>query len=74
MSGQVVENQVLVAQVLNQERTSPPTSCKVLHHQHMCLMAQGMENNVSGDESDTTSLDDLVELIHKQKGMLMKKL
>jgi hypothetical protein len=40
---------------------------------HMCLMAQGMENNVSDDASDTTSLDDLVELVHEQKGMLEKQ-
>jgi archaellum component FlaC len=40
---------------------------------HMCLMAQGMESNVSDDESDTTSLDDLVELVHEQKGMLKKQ-
>jgi hypothetical protein len=42
--------------------------------QHMCLMAQGKESNVvSDDESDTTSLDDLVELVHEQKGMLKKQ-
>jgi hypothetical protein len=34
---------------------------------HMCLMAQGMERNVSDDESDTTSLDDLVRLVYEQK-------
>jgi hypothetical protein len=34
---------------------------------HMCLMAKGIESNVSEDESDTTSLDDLVELVHEQK-------
>jgi N-acetylmuramoyl-L-alanine amidase CwlA len=34
---------------------------------HMCLMAKGMESNVSEDESDTTSLDDLLELVHEQK-------
>jgi hypothetical protein len=39
----------------------------------MCIMAQGMESNVSDDESDTTSLDDLVELVHEQKGMLDKQ-
>jgi hypothetical protein len=38
VSGQVVENQVLVAQAMNQERTSPPTSCKVLHHHHTCVL------------------------------------
>jgi hypothetical protein len=27
---------------------------------HMCLMAKGMERNVSDDESDTTSLDILL--------------
>jgi hypothetical protein len=42
---------------------------------HMCLMAKGMESNVSDDESNTTSVDDLVELVHeqKQKGMLKKQ-
>jgi hypothetical protein len=40
---------------------------------HMWLMAKGMESNVSDDESDTTSLDDLVELVHEQKGMLKKQ-
>jgi hypothetical protein len=40
---------------------------------HMCLMAKGMESNVSDDESDTTYLDDLVELVHEQKGMLKKQ-
>jgi hypothetical protein len=40
---------------------------------HMCLMAKGMESNVSDDESNTTSLDDLVELVHEQKGMLKKQ-
>jgi hypothetical protein len=40
---------------------------------HMCLMTKGMESNVSDDESDTTSLDDLVELVHEQKGMLEKQ-
>jgi hypothetical protein len=32
-----------------------------------------MESNVSDDESDTTSLDDLVELVHEQKGILEKQ-
>jgi hypothetical protein len=36
-------------------------------------MAKGMESNVSDDESDTTSLDDRVELVHEQKGMLKKQ-
>jgi hypothetical protein len=36
-------------------------------------MAKGMESNVSDDKSDTTSLDDLVELVHDQKGMLKKQ-
>jgi hypothetical protein len=34
---------------------------------------QGIESNVSDDESDTTSLDDLIELVHEQKGMLKKQ-
>jgi hypothetical protein len=36
-------------------------------------MAKGMESNVSDDESDTTSLDDLVEVVHEQKVMLKKQ-
>jgi hypothetical protein len=40
---------------------------------HMCLRAKGMESNVSDDESNTTSLDSLVELVHEQKGMLKKQ-
>jgi predicted nuclease with TOPRIM domain len=36
-------------------------------------MDKGMESNVSNDESDTTSLDDLVELVHEKKGMLKKQ-
>jgi hypothetical protein len=38
VSGQVVENQVLLAQVMNQERTSPPASCMVLHHHYTCAL------------------------------------
>jgi hypothetical protein len=38
VNGQVVENQVLLAQVINQERTSPPASCKVLHHHYTCAL------------------------------------
>jgi hypothetical protein len=34
---------------------------------HMCLMAKGMESDVSDDESNTTSLDDLVELVQEKK-------
>jgi hypothetical protein len=36
-------------------------------------MAKGVESNVSHDESNTTSLGDLVELVHEQKGMLKKQ-
>jgi hypothetical protein len=30
-------------------------------------MAKGMESNVSDDKSNTTSLDDLVKLVHEKK-------
>jgi hypothetical protein len=40
---------------------------------HMCLMAKGMESDVSADKIDTTTLDDLVELVHEQKRMLKKQ-
>jgi hypothetical protein len=32
-----------------------------------------MESEVSDDESDATSVDDLVELVHEKKGMLKKQ-
>jgi hypothetical protein len=31
-----------------------------------------INNNVSDDESDTTSLDDRVELVHEKKGIVEK--
>jgi hypothetical protein len=40
----------------------------------MCLMAKGMESNVSDDESDTTSIDDLVVLSMSKKECLTNKL
>jgi hypothetical protein len=36
-------------------------------------MVKGMESDVSDDESNTTSLDDLVELVHEKRGMLKKQ-
>jgi hypothetical protein len=36
-------------------------------------MAKGIQSNVSDEKSDTTSLDDLVELVHEQKEMLEKQ-
>jgi hypothetical protein len=36
-------------------------------------MAKCMECNVSEDKPDTTSLDDLVDLVHEQKGILEKQ-
>jgi hypothetical protein len=40
---------------------------------HMCLMAKRMESIVCYDEFNTTSLDDLVELVHEQKGIFEKQ-
>jgi hypothetical protein len=40
---------------------------------HICLMAKGMESNVSDDEYDTTYIDHLVVPVHEQKGMLNKQ-
>jgi hypothetical protein len=36
-------------------------------------MAQGMESNVSDNESDTTSLDEPVEIVHEKKEILKKQ-
>jgi hypothetical protein len=72
VSGQVVENQVVLAQVMNQGRTSPPASCYFIITTHVPY-GQRYGKQLSDDESDTTSLDDLVELFHEQKGMLKKQ-
>jgi hypothetical protein len=54
----VVENYVLVAQLFFTTRfIQGPSSSS-----HMFLIAQCMESDVSDDETDATSLDDLVEL------------
>jgi hypothetical protein len=45
----------------------PPSSL------HMCLMAKGMESNVNDDESNTNSFNDIVELVHEQKGIIEKQ-
>jgi hypothetical protein len=46
VSGHVVENQVYLAQVMNQERTSPPASCKVLNRHYTSCSPSCNENVV----------------------------
>ena len=38
-----------------------------------CLMAQGMENDVSDDGSDSPSYDELLELVHKHQKVVKKQ-
>jgi len=38
-----------------------------------CLMAQGMENDVSDDDSDSPSYDGLLELIHEHQKVIKKQ-
>ena len=35
-----------------------------------CHMAKGMDSDVSGDDSDTPSFEDLLDLIHEQQGVM----
>ena len=34
---------------------------------HTCFMARGMENDVSDDDSDSPSYEELLELVHEHK-------
>ncbi|PVH31899.1 hypothetical protein PAHAL_9G255500 [Panicum hallii] len=42
---------------------------------NMCLMAKGMESesDVSDDDSDSPSFDELLDLIHKQQGVMKRQ-
>ena len=39
---------------------------------HTCFMAQGMENNVSDNDSDSPSYDELLELVHEHQKVIKK--
>ena len=39
----------------------------------ICLMAQGMESDVSDDESDSPSYDELLELVHEHQKVIKKQ-
>ena len=34
---------------------------------NICLMAKGMESDVSDDDSDSSLIDELLDLVHEQK-------
>ena len=38
-----------------------------------CLMAQGMENDVSDDDSDSPSYDELLDLVHEHQRVIKKQ-
>ena len=40
---------------------------------HTCFMAQGMENDVSDDDSDSPSYEKLLELIHEHQKVIKKQ-
>ena len=67
----VVKNQVL-AQVMNQARDSPPTPTSD-HHQNTCLMTKGMNSDVSDDDSDSPSIDELLDLVHEHQKVIKKQ-
>ena len=39
-----------------------------------CLMAKGMESNVSDDDSDSPSYEDLLELVHQHQKVIKKQI
>ena len=39
-----------------------------------CLMAQGMESNVSNDDSDSPSYEEFLELVHQHQKIIKKQL
>ena len=39
---------------------------------HTCFMAQGMENDVSDDDSDSPSYEELLELVHEHQKVIKK--
>ena len=67
----VVKNQAQ-AQVINQTRNSPPAP--TWDHHQIRLMAQGMENDVSDDDSDSPSYEELLELVHEYQKVIKKQL
>ena len=38
-----------------------------------CHMAKGMDSDVSGDDSDTPSFEDLLDLIHEQQRVMKRQ-
>jgi hypothetical protein len=40
---------------------------------NMCLMSKGMESDVSDDDSDSPSFEDLLELIHEQQRVMKRQ-
>jgi len=39
----------------------------------MCLVTKGMESDVSDDESDSHSIDELLDLVHEHQKVIMKQ-
>ena len=64
----MVKNQAQ-AQVMNQARNSPPAL--ILDH-HPTLMAKGMDSDVSDDDSDAPSYEELLELVHEHQKVIKK--
>ena len=40
---------------------------------NICLMAQGMESDVSDDDSNSLSYEELLELVHEHQKVIKKK-
>ena len=40
---------------------------------HTCFMAQGMENDVRDDDSDSPSIDELLDLVHEHQKVIEKQ-
>ena len=66
----VVKNQAQT-QVMSQTRNSPPRT-NMGSSSNTCLMAQGMESDVSDDDSDSPSYEELLELVHEHQKVIKK--
>jgi hypothetical protein len=55
------------------KRFTTPTNISA-SSSNMCLMAKGMESetDVSDDDSDSASIDELLDLIHEQQGVMKR--
>ena len=55
------------------ESTTTRTNKGVLSSSNTCHLAKCMDSDVSGDDSDTPSFEDLLDLIHEQQRVMKRQ-